>query len=183
MGVARADRPHDHEPVPAARRLARLLARAVHDGRRLRPRRHGVLRAAVGPRAGSTAPTGSSTGARSTRRRSRISRSSTSTWTTRCHTIRYPFADGDGRDGISDRDRAAGDDPRRRRRRRASGRRALPGARRPRGRRAVRRAARAGHRGRAHRAGVRHRRAEGHAGPRPGGLRDRARRTGSPSRR
>ena len=79
-------RPHDHGPVPAARLLARLLARALHDGRRLRRRGDDVLRPAVGRRAGSTARTASSTGARTTRRRSPTSRSSTSRWTTRSPT-------------------------------------------------------------------------------------------------
>ena len=50
VGVARADGPHDHGPVPEARLLARLLARALHDGRRLRPRGHDVLRPALGAR-------------------------------------------------------------------------------------------------------------------------------------
>ena len=36
-GVARALRRHDHEPVPAPRRLARLPAHALHDGRGLLP--------------------------------------------------------------------------------------------------------------------------------------------------
>ena len=39
LGVARDDRPHDHGPVPPARLLARLLARALHDGRRATSRR------------------------------------------------------------------------------------------------------------------------------------------------
>ena len=47
-----------------------------------------------GTQAGSTARTGSSTGARTTRRRSPTSRSSTSRWTTRSTYVRYPFADG-----------------------------------------------------------------------------------------
>ena len=38
VGVARGDRPDDHGPVPAPRGIARLLARALHDGRRVRPR-------------------------------------------------------------------------------------------------------------------------------------------------
>ena len=43
-GVARALRRHDHEPVPAARRLARLPAHALHDGRGLLPRGHALVR-------------------------------------------------------------------------------------------------------------------------------------------
>ena len=81
--LPRGDRPHDHGAVPPPRRLARLLARALHDGRGLRRGRDGVLRRTSGSAAGSTATTASSTGARSTRRRSPTSRSSTRTWTTR----------------------------------------------------------------------------------------------------
>ena len=50
VGLARADGPDDHGPVPAARRVGRLLARAVHDGRRVRPRRDDVLRTSLGAR-------------------------------------------------------------------------------------------------------------------------------------
>ena len=50
VGVAREHRPDDHGPVPPARLLARLLARALHDGRRLRRRRHDLLRPALGRR-------------------------------------------------------------------------------------------------------------------------------------
>ena len=57
----------DHGPVPAPRRLARLLARALHDGRRLRPRRDAASSSTSTSAAGSTATTGSSTGARSAR--------------------------------------------------------------------------------------------------------------------
>ncbi len=39
LGVAARVRRHDHGPVPAHGRLARLPPRAVHDGPRLRPRR------------------------------------------------------------------------------------------------------------------------------------------------
>ena len=85
-GVARALRRHDHEPVPAARRVARLPADALHDGRGLLPRRHPLVRPPLRARPGSTAPTGSSTGARTTRRRSPTSRSSTRTRTTRSRT-------------------------------------------------------------------------------------------------
>ena len=81
-------------------------------------------------------------------------------------TIRYPFADGDGR-GHHDRDGSAGDDPRRRRRRRAPGRPALPRRDRPEvvvpfvERRVP------VDRGRADRPRVRHGRAQGHAGHDP----------------
>ncbi len=90
-------------------------------------------------------------------------------------TIRYPFADGDGQDGVSIAtvrpatilaDVAVAvhpDDPRYRD---AIGREV---------RRPVRRAARAGDRRRADRPRVRHRRAQGHAGPRSARLRHRAR--------
>ncbi len=46
--LARRDRPDDHGPVPPARLLARLLARALHDGRRLRRGGDDVLRPALG---------------------------------------------------------------------------------------------------------------------------------------
>ena len=123
VGLARDDGPHDHGPVPPARLLARLLARAVHDGRRLRRRRDDATSSGSGTPAGSTARTASSTGARTTRRRSPTSRSSTSRWTTRSPTraTRSPTARGVDHD----RDRAAGDDPRRRRRRREPERPAL----------------------------------------------------------
>ena len=90
-------------------------------------------------------------------------------------TIRYPFADGDGRDGVSIAtvrpatilaDVAVAvhpDDPRYRERDRS------------RGDRPVHRAARPRHRRRADRPRVRHRRAQGHARPRPARLRHRAR--------
>ena len=53
-----------------------------------------------GSAAGSTARTGSSTGARSTRPRSPTSRSSTSRWTTCSRTSATRSSDGDGTDGI-----------------------------------------------------------------------------------
>ena len=151
----------DHGPVPPARRVARLRARAVHDGRCVRRRGDDASSSASGTRAGSTAQTGSSTGARyhetaisdlevehvRDRRRARLRP--------------LPVRRRRGRD--HDRDRAARDDPRRRRRRRAPRRPALPRRDRPRGRRPRRRASRAGDRRRARRARVRHRRAEDHA--------------------
>ena len=104
--------------------VARLLARAVHDGRRLRPRGDDVLRPAVGSRVDlprepdrelvpvppdrDLRPRGRARGDG----RHAVLRS------------RYPFADGTAR-GRLDRDGSAGDDPRRRRRRRAPGRPAL----------------------------------------------------------
>ena len=42
--------PHDHGPVPPPRRLARLRARALHDGRRLHRGRDALLRPPLGPR-------------------------------------------------------------------------------------------------------------------------------------
>ena len=86
LGVARAVRPRHHAPVPAAGGLARLPARALHDGRGLRPGRDALLRAS--PRRGwiyrdephrQLVPT-------LRQRRSRISRSSTRTSTTRSTT-------------------------------------------------------------------------------------------------
>ena len=93
--------------------------------------------------------------------------------------VRYPFADGDGVDGITIATVRPVDDPRRRRRRGAPRRRAVPGCRRTRGRRPGRRAPRARDRRRAGRSGVRHRRPQDHPGSRPDRLRDRPRRTGS----
>ena len=83
LGMARGDRAHDHGPVPPPRLLPRLLARALHDGRRVRRGRDDLLRAALGAGLDLPARTGSSTGARTTRPRSPTSRSSTSSWTTR----------------------------------------------------------------------------------------------------
>ena len=48
--MARALRRRDHGPAPPARRLARLPARAVHDGRGLRARGPQVLRPPLRPR-------------------------------------------------------------------------------------------------------------------------------------
>ena len=144
VGLARADRPDDHGPVPPPRRLARLLARALHDGRRLRRRGDDVLRPPLGARAGSTARTGSSTGARYHQTAISDLEVEHVEMDDALTTSRYPFVDGDG--GDRDRDRAAGDDPRRRRRRRAPGRPALPRRDRQGGRRPRRRAARAGDR-------------------------------------
>ena len=50
LGVARPDRQDDHAPAAPPRLLARLRARAVHDGRRLRRSGHDVLRAPLGSR-------------------------------------------------------------------------------------------------------------------------------------
>ncbi len=47
LGVAARVRRQDHDPVPAHGRLAGLPARAVHDGRRLRPRGHARVRPPV----------------------------------------------------------------------------------------------------------------------------------------
>ena len=133
LGVAARVRRQDHAAVPAHRRIARLPARAVHDGRRVRPRGDALLRAPVGegldlprepdrqlvpvppdlalrPRAR----------ARGRRRRAHV----------------RPLPVRRRRRSHHDRHGAAGDDPRRRRGRRASRRRALPRRDRPRGRRA-----------------------------------------------
>ena len=47
VGVAPRVRRQDHVPVPAHRRVAGLPARALHDGRRVRPSRDAVLRPPV----------------------------------------------------------------------------------------------------------------------------------------
>ena len=96
LGVAARVRRQDHDPVPAHRRVDGLPARALHDGRRLRPRGDALLRPPLGARAGSTARTGSSTGARSTRPRSPTSSSTTSEVDDALVYVRYPLADGDG---------------------------------------------------------------------------------------
>ena len=88
---------HDHDPVPPHRRLARLLARALHDGRGLRPRGDALLRAPLRARAGSTGPTGSSTGARSTRPSLSDLELVHEDVDDALIYVRYPFADGDGR--------------------------------------------------------------------------------------
>ena len=132
--------PRDHGPVPPARLLARLLARALHDGRRLRRGRDDVLRPAVGggldlprephrqlvpvPPDGDLRPRGRA------RRDGR-----------HAHLRALPVRRRLRLD--HDRDRAAGDDPRRRRRRREPGRPALRRRDRQGGRRARRRPARA----------------------------------------
>ena len=110
------------------RRLGRSLdycARALHHGRRLRPRRSCVLRPAVGPRLDlprqphrQLVPVPPDRDLRP-RGRARGDRTTRSTY------VRYPFADGDGGRRL-DRDCAAGDDPRGRRRRGPPGRHALP---------------------------------------------------------
>ena len=48
--LARDDRADDHGPVPPPRRVARLLARALHDGRRVRRGGDDVLRPSLGRR-------------------------------------------------------------------------------------------------------------------------------------
>ena len=83
LELARGVGRDDHRPVPAARLLARLRARALHDGRRVRARRSCTCSSRCTSAATSTAPTAWSTGARSATRRSRTSRSSTSRSTTR----------------------------------------------------------------------------------------------------
>ena len=93
----------------------------------------------LGRRATSTATTGSSTGARTTRRALSDLELDHVEVDDELFYIRYPLADGTGTITIATV--RPGDDPRRRRGCRASGRRALPRARRPGGDRAVRRAA------------------------------------------
>ncbi len=170
--LARRDRPHDHGAVPAPRRVARLLARAVHDGRRVRRGGDDVLRPALGGRLDlprepdrqlvPPSPDGD------LRPRGRARRDGR-------HALprALPVRRRRRRRRDHHRDGAAVDDPRRRRRRGAPRRRAVPGCRRTRGRRPGRRAPRAGDRRRAGRSGVRHRRSQDHAGSRPDRLRDR----------
>ena len=177
LGMAARVRRQDHGAVPPDRRLARLSPRALHDGRRVRPRRDAVLRPPLGegldlPREPDRqlvpVPPDLALRPRGRPRRGRR----------RAHLRALP-AGAVGRRARRrshhDRDGAAGDDPRRRRGRGAPGRRSLQAARRARGDRAVRRTARAGDRRRARRDELRHGRAEDHACARPDRLRDRPR--------
>ena len=123
LAPPRGDRPHDHGPVPPARRLARLQPRALHDGRRLRRGRDALLRPPLGPRLDlprradrQLVPVPRDGDLRPRGRARRHGR--------HAHVRALPVR---GRlRSHHDRDRAAGDDPRRRRRRRAPRRRALP---------------------------------------------------------
>ena len=173
LAPPRGDRPHDHGPVPPARRLARLQPRALHDGRRLHRGRDALLRPPLGPRLDLPRRTGSSTGARSTRRRSPTSRSSTWRSTTRSPTraTRSRTARGTSRSRPSGRRRCSRTSrwpciPDDERYRDAVGKEVLVPYVERRG---------AGDRRRAGRAGVRDGRAQGHARPRPDRLRDRPR--------
>ena len=172
LAMARGVRRHHPAPVPRARCLTRLLRRALHHGRGLRaggrprvrpptregsdlPRQlHGQL--GPGPAHGHLGPRGRA-------------------------------ADGGGhalpgglpaRVGLrlgDRRHRAPGDDARRHGHRSEPGRRALFAAHRRDRDPAARGPAAADHRRRPRGPGVRHGRAQDHAGPRPGGLRHRAR--------
>ncbi len=113
LGMARQDGARDHGSVPPPRLVARLLARALHDGRRVRRRRDDVLRAALGrgvdlPREPdrelvSVSPDGD------LRPRGRARRDGRRV-DVRAVSLRRRFR------GDHDRDGASGDDPRRRRR-------------------------------------------------------------------
>ena len=123
LGAPRRHRQDDHGPVPQARRLARLRARALHDGRRLHRGGDALLRPPLGsrldlprqpdrqlvpvPRDGDLGPRGRA------RRHGRHA-------DLRALPVRGRLR------AHRDRDRPSGDDARRRRRRRPSGRRALP---------------------------------------------------------
>ena len=145
---------HDHDPVPAHGCVDGLPARALHDGRRLRPRGHAVLRPPLA-RAGSIAT-------------NRIINWCPFHLTSLSDLeldhvevddelvyVRYPFADGSGHSTIATVRPAT--ILARRRRRRAPRGRALRRPGRQGGRRPLRRAPRAGDRRRASRARVRHR--------------------------
>ena len=133
VGVAARVRRHDHEPVPPARLLARLRARTVHDGRRLRARGDAVLRPPLRARLDLPRQPHHQLVQRlpdvDLRSRGRAHRGGR-----RAH-VRAVSARRRQRPH-HDRDGAAGDDPRRRRRRGAPGRRALPRSRRQGGDRA-----------------------------------------------
>ena len=150
-------------------------AHALHDGRRLLPRGHPLVRPPVPARLDlprqpdlELVPTRPN---RALRPRARAGGG-------RRHALLHPLSARRRLGARDDRDRAAGDDPRRRRGRRAPGRRAVSRSRREGGDRALRRAEGADRRGRAGGPRVRNRGAQGHARARSDGLRDRARRTG-----
>ena len=88
LGVARGVRRHDHRAVQAARRLARLRGRALHDGRGVRARGPARLRGALREGPGLPRQLHGQLGPGHCARRSRTSRSSSarsrtrSTWST-----------------------------------------------------------------------------------------------------
>ena len=112
----RAVRQHDHEAVPAHGRLDGLPARALHDGRRLRPRGAEVLRPPLAARLALPRPPHRQLvpvpPERALRPRARPRRG-------RRRARLRPLPARRRIGSRDDRDRASGDDPRRRRRRRA----------------------------------------------------------------
>ena len=122
LGVATALRADDHDAVPAHGRVDGLPARALHDGRRLRPRGAEVLRPPLAARLAlprlphrQLVPVPPQLALRSRARPRRGGR----------RARLRPLSAGGRLGPRDDRDRAPGDDPRRRRRRRAPGGRAL----------------------------------------------------------
>ena len=169
--MARGVRRPDHRAVQASRRPARLRRRALHDGRRVRPRGAEGLRRSLragpdlprhlhgqlgpGPALGDLRPGGG--GPRGRRRHAVLG------GLPACRRL------GGGRRG----DRPSGDDAGRYRGRGAPRRRALPRPRRARGDPAARRTAPARDRRRVREDRLRHRLPEDHPGPRSQRLRDR----------
>ena len=164
---------HDRRAVQAARRVARLRRRAVHDGRAVRAGRAARVRARCTRRATSTATTTWSTGIPACARRSRTSRSSSAPSRTRSTRSTTRSRVGSGSLTIATvrpetmlADTAIAVHPAGRALHAADRRARDPAARRP---------AAADHRRRLRRPGVRNRSAQDHARPRPQRLRDRPR--------
>ena len=170
VAVARPLRRRDHGPAPPARRVARLPARAVHDGRAVRQGGAQVLRPPARP--GPPVP-GEPNRELVPALRERDLRPRGQPSRRERHAVHDPLP-ARGRGGRAhDRDGAPADHARRRRRRGASRRRALPPSDRQGGDRARRRAACPDHRRRSCRSRVRHRRGQDHPRPRSDGLRHR----------
>ncbi len=172
LGLAREVRRRDHGAATAARRVARLPARADDDGRGLRAGGAEVVRAPA--RARIPLP-GQPDRQLVPALRERDLRSRGEPRGDRRHAVHDPLSAGRRLRAHQDCDSASADDARRRRRRRAPGRRPLPRPGRQGGRASDRRPEAADHRGRARRPRVRHRRGEDHARSRPDGLGDRPR--------
>ena len=99
VGVAARVRRQDPGPVPPHGRVARLPPHALHDGRRVHPRRDALLRASLPARLDLPREPDHQLVPVITRRRSPTSSSSTSTSTTRCRrfAIRSRTATGTSR--------------------------------------------------------------------------------------
>ena len=116
----------DHPPAAPPRRVVRLGERALHDGRGLFEGRHSRCSSSFTSAACSIATSGWSIGTRSFQTAISDLEVETREVQGKFWHLRYPLADGSGRD--LGRDHAAGDDARRHGGRGASRRRALHGA-------------------------------------------------------